>query len=845
MSLVQARGDVLPASTSEFIGRETELDRLGTLLDGGARLITLVGPGGIGKTRLAAEALRRGARTLRRPVYWARLAGLEADSTATAQDVMQSAVRADLDAPPTHSALVRTFSSGDRSTERAVLVLDNCEHLLGAVAAMIAELLEAAPGLTILATSREPIGWADEYILPVPPLSPRQSLELFRQRAQLIGRAIPDEREPMDVAARICLRVDHNPLFVRLAAARLRHQPPAMVLRELTGDADDKRLYWNHGARAGAEQRHRGVYDVVAWSFDLCSAPEQLLLERLSVFAAGYETDDESLRGGIDLDAAIAVCADDTLPASEIERLLERLTEQSLLSAHLTATTVSWYLVQSVRVFARDRLRRRDRGEADRLAARHRRYFRDKVVAGQAIWLGPQDQAWLAWARSAWNDMVLAIESGLSDPAEAVVALEIATVLLSMKVPYVKSGAGALTRLTERALEATRASGLGPSGLADLATALLGWISLWQGRTEHIPQLLADRAALPPGAGPRYTDTDFGLPAPVEWMWGLELMLVYGDPRAITVLTRARRKFADQGDRIGAERSEVFAAFCSALVGDRRQALEHTARFLERSMSTGSTLSLAWAEIARAVALAKHGSAAEALTLTHGVLTRYRGERDTWTASWAVGAHIVALAQILVARRADGSDPAACADVATEIAYLIGGFKARQRSMGISVDRVPLIAAELRGAAELARAVLGDRAYAAAERRTRLRPELDALWCPTPTPEQGQTARRPDRPAASRPVSRRPASRWNDLSEAERDVAVFAAAGWPNSAIAGRRRSSIRTVDAQVAAIRQKLMIASRAEIAAHIPDDLADRVRYESERRPSRGRRGRSPRAH
>ncbi|MEU1544978.1 hypothetical protein [Nocardia sp. NPDC005745] len=843
MSLVQARGDVLPASTSEFCGRETELDRLGALLDSGARLITLVGPGGIGKTRLAAEALCRGAHARRRPVYWARLAGLEADSTATAQDVMQSAVRTDLSSPPTRDALVRTFTSGDRSTERAVLVLDNCEHLLGVVAAMIAELLESAPGLTVLATSREPIGWADEYILPVPPLSPRQSLELFRQRAELIGRAIPDDREAVAVAARICRRVDHNPLFIRLAAARLRHQPPVMVLRELTGDADDKRLHWTHGARAGAEQRHRGVYDVIAWSFALCGSSEQLLLERLSVFAAGYETDDESLRGGIELDAAIAVCADDALPASAIEHLLERLTEQSLLSAHLTATTVSWYLVESVRVFARERLRRRDRGEFDRLAARHRRYFRDKVVAGQAIWLGPQDQAWLSWARSAWNDIVLGIESGLADPAEAVVALEIATVLLSMKVPYVKSGAGALTRLTERALEATRASGLGPSGPADLATALLGWISLWQGRTDHIPQLLADCAALPPGAGPRYTDIDFGLPAPVEWLWGLELMLVRGDPRAVTVLARARRKFAEQGDRIGAERSDVFAAFCSALVGDRREALENTARFLDRSVSSGSTLSRAWAEIARAVALAKHGSATEALTLTHGVLTRYRGEPDTWTASWAVGAHIVALAQVLVAQRAEGGDSAAAADTAREIAYLVGGFKTRQRSMGISVDRVPLIAAEMRRAAEVSRAVLGDRAYASAERRTRLRPELDALWSPAPDP--APPARRPDRQGASRPASRRPATRWSDLSEAERDVAVFAAAGWPNSAIAGRRRSSIRTVDAQVAAIRQKLMIASRADIAAHIPDELADRVRYESERRPSRSRKGRTGRAH
>ncbi|MGQ4619668.1 AAA family ATPase [Nocardia sp. R7R-8] len=836
MSVVQARGDVLHASASEFIGRETELERLGALLDGGARLITLVGPGGIGKTRLAAQALRRGVHARGRPVYWARLAGLEADSTATAQDVMQSAVRADLGSPPTRTALVRTFTSGERATERAVLVLDSCEHLLGAVAAMIAELLEAVPGLTILATSREPIGWADEYIVSVPPLSPRQSLELFRRRAELVGRAIPDECEALAVAARICRRVDHNPLFIRLAAARLRHQPPMMVLHELTGDANDKRLQWTHGA-LGAERRHRGVYDVIEWSFALCDASEQLLLERLSVFAAGYETDDESLRGGIELDAAIAVCADDALPADAIEHLLERLSEQSLVSVHLTATTVSWYLVGSVRVFARERLCRRGRAELDRLAARHRRYFRDKVVAGQAMWLGPQDQAWLAWARSAWNDIVLGIESGLADPAEAVVALEIATVLLSMKVPYVKSGAGALTRLTERALAAARGSGLGPSGLADLATALLGWISLWQGRTDHIPQLLADRAAPPSGADPRYIDTDSGLPAPVEWLWGLELMLVRGDRRAISVLTRARRKFAGQGDRIGAERSDVFVVFCAALVGDRREALEHTARFLARSVSSGSTLSRAWAEIARAVALAKHGSAAEAVTLTRGVLTRYRGEQDTWTASWAVGAHIVALAQVLVAERAEGRERAAGTDTATEIAYLVGSFKTRQRSMGISVDRVPLIAAEIRGAAQIARAVLGDRAYAAAERSTRLRPELDALRCPTADPGPG--SRRPERSAGSRPVSRRPASRWNELSEAERDVAVFAAAGWANSAIAGRRRSSIRTVDAQVAAIRQKLMIASRADIADHIPDELADRVRYESERRPSRRRRG------
>ncbi|MFD0364559.1 LuxR C-terminal-related transcriptional regulator [Nocardia sp. GCM10030253] len=376
MSLVQA-------PTSEFVGRQMELDRLGSLLSGGARLITLVGPGGIGKTRLAAEFVRRVHRARNRLVYWASLAELEGDCRATAQDVVQSAVC--------------TFGTGgDYSADRAVLVLDNCEHLLGAVGPLIADLLAAAPGLTILATSREPIGWVDEYILTVPPLAPEQSLELLRQRAELVGRVIPDDAQHLAVAARICRRVDHNPLFIRLAAARLRHQPPAMVLRELTGGADDKRLRWTHGARSGTEARHRCVYDVLAWSFALCGVREQLLLERLSVFAAGHETDDgESPSRGIELDAVIAVCADHILPAGEIEHLLERLTERSLLSVHLTATTMNWYLVESVQVFARDRLHHRDRAEAELLSARHRRYFRDKFAAGQPMWHGPADRAWI------------------------------------------------------------------------------------------------------------------------------------------------------------------------------------------------------------------------------------------------------------------------------------------------------------------------------------------------------------------------------------------------------------------------------------------------------------------
>ncbi|MFQ6395135.1 hypothetical protein ACLMAJ_16925 [Nocardia sp. KC 131] len=395
MSLVQA-------PTSEFVGRQAELDRLDGLLSAGARLITLVGPGGIGKTRLAAEAVRRAHRARNRLVYWASLADMEGDCRATAQDVVQSAVC--------------TFGAGtDYSSDRAVLVLDNCEHLLGAVGPLIADLLAAAPGLTILATSREPIGWVDEHILTVPPLSREQSLELFRQRAELVGRAIATDAQQLAVAARICRRVDHNPLFIRLAAARLRHQPPAMLLRELSGGADDKRLRWTHGARLGTELRHRGVYDVLAWSFALCGVREQLLLERLSVFAAGHETDDgESPRRGIELDAVIAVCADELLPAAQIEHLLERLTERSLLSVHLTATTMSWYLVESVQVFARDRLQHRDRAAAELLAVRHRRYFRDRAAAAQTTWHLPTEQVWI---ESVGQELRAVVEASRPVPA--------------------------------------------------------------------------------------------------------------------------------------------------------------------------------------------------------------------------------------------------------------------------------------------------------------------------------------------------------------------------------------------------------------------------------------------
>lgn len=838
MSPHPLRGDGSPAVTSNFVGRHAELQRIGTLLASSAPLISLVGPGGIGKTRLVAEAMSQ-HRGTGQAVHWVRLTRLprDADTAVVAEEVVQAISRTDLAARSAWDVLVSTLSeTGAAAGNRTLLVLDNCEHVLMGVSQLAASLLDALPNLTILATSREPLGWIDEHIITVPPLSPEQALRLFRQRAALTGRAVADNPEQLANAQQICRHVDHNPLFIRLAAARLLHQPPALVLRELTGGPDDKRMSWSHGPRAGSDERHRGVRDVIAWSYGLCDPTEQLLLDRMSVFAAGYETHgSDPLRNGTGLDAIASACADAELPPELVEPTLERLVERSLVSAHITFDTVHYYLLESVRIFARDELSHRG-DDARRTAQQHRRYYRDRVISGQSAPSGISEQAQLDWVRAAWDNIITAIETSLSDPTEALTGLEIATNLMALRMQFTKGANQAITRLTERALDASRTIDPPPTRLRVTATALIGWIALWQGRSAYTAQLLDECVAVcvsDPRQRANWRDsakTDIGLPAAVEWTWGLDLMLSNLDSRAITVLDRARYKYAELGDLIGATRSELFVAFSSAFVGDRQQALENTEYHLGHAVTSGSDWSIAWAEIARSIALTKHGQVEEALRLAHTALADHLSTGDTWTESWAAGARIVALVQHLADRLASGQRNAETTAAATEIARLVGGFKIYHRSMGVAIERVPMIAAEIRRAVDVATAVTGPDAYAAAERQgAQLRPEFDELrQCALGTlPADRLPTDIPTIPART--------SRWETLTRAEKEVAALAAAGWPNSAIATRRNSSIRTVDTQVTNIRQKLMITTRHDIAWHLPDDVAARVRQDSTNPPNR----------
>ncbi|MGW6331506.1 helix-turn-helix transcriptional regulator [Nocardia rhamnosiphila] len=837
-----------PAAASDFVGRERELEKIGMALLGSTRLVTLIGAGGIGKTRLATEAVQRFQRARRVPVHWVRLAVLPRGAAATAveEQVASSVIEADFSGRSAWDAVLDTLRRRDAAGRNAqtILVMDNCEHVLEGAGAVIAGLLDAAPGLTVLATSREAIGWVDEQLVPVPALSHEQALDLFRARADLVGHTLADEES--DLAAAICRRVHNHPLYIRLAAARLSRQPLPMILRDLSGEAGDRRLQWQNGPRVGADVRHRGIRDVIAWSYDLCRDKEQLLFDRLSVFAAGYDpgTDSADAAGqdvGAELEAIEAVCADDDtgradgLARAEIEGLLLRLVDQSLVSIHLTETTVRFSMAETIRLFAQQRLR--DHGaEADRLARRHRRYYRDKVAAARAGWFGPDEQALLDWARVAWDNLQSAMESSIATPGEAAVGLEIAAGLIALRIPFFTGSLREPRRWAERALAATRDLDPEPVPLQVGAMALIAWISLCQGLPREAARMLDECVArCAPDAADRLRwraepEVDLGLPAAVEFARGAELMLIRRDPRAVAVLARSRARFTAEGDEGGAAMSELFEALAAAFFGTAEEALETCRTHLRTAERSGAQWAICWARLAWAIASSKHGDPGEALALGRATLSDQLAMRDRWGAVWAV--HIQAWT---LARLVDGAgdEPSAAATArARDIARLLGGGATLREGLGVDIAHLGPFATETELAADTARTILNDDAFAEAEREgALLRPEFG---------EVAQLALgnlSMDRLPVEHPVRRSRPSPWQQLSAAEQEVAVLAAAGWTNTAIAVRRGSSSKTVDAQMASVLHKLMIGSRSEIRSLVPADRQDQVNDEAARRPQRGR--------
>jgi predicted ATPase/DNA-binding SARP family transcriptional activator len=306
----------LPRPVSSFVGRERELAELLARIEGGARLFTLTGPGGSGKTRLALEAAASLVASYKAGVFWVGLAALR-DAALVTETISQTLSAED--------------GLAEHIGEREMLVLvDNLEHVIEA-APELSDLLSACRNLTLLVTSRELLRVAGEVEYPVPPLAEPDAVDLFCERSQL---------EPTDQIAELCARLDNLPLGIELAAARTKALSPSQILERLS-----QRLDLLRGGR-DADPRQQTLRATIDWSYDLLTAEEQQLFGRLSIFA-----------GGCTLEAAEVVCDADL-------GSLQSLIEKSLL--HFSNERYS--MLETIREYAAERLE--EPGEEDALCER-------------------------------------------------------------------------------------------------------------------------------------------------------------------------------------------------------------------------------------------------------------------------------------------------------------------------------------------------------------------------------------------------------------------------------------------------------------------------------------------
>jgi predicted ATPase/DNA-binding SARP family transcriptional activator len=405
----------LPNRLTSFVGRERELSDVHELL-GHNRLVTVTGPGGAGKTSVAIEAAARLTDHFGDGVWLVRLAGV------TDPGYVDRAVADTLGVPDgtgtLDERLVRYLQ--DRGV---LLVLDNCEHVVDASAALAERLLIACSRLRLLATSREPLAVPGEVQLAIPPLdtppagasaeetAAYDAVRLFLDRARA---ALPPFRLDATTApqiADVCRRLDGIPLAIELAAARVKTLPVADIADRL----DDRFRLLTAGPRT-AEARQQTLRATVEWSHHLLTVPEQVVFRRLSVF-----------RGGWSADAAERVCAGGEVHPADVVGVLAALVDRSLVVAdHREA--VRFRMLETLRHFAADRLAAA--GEEEQATRAHATYYTEIAERGEPLLRGPEQGGWLRWLGRERDNLRAAVAWGrLHAPAEPDLGLRLAAAL--------------------------------------------------------------------------------------------------------------------------------------------------------------------------------------------------------------------------------------------------------------------------------------------------------------------------------------------------------------------------------------------------------------------------------
>ncbi|POX36942.1 regulator [Streptomyces sp. Ru73] len=384
----------LPAELNRFVGRAEELAAL-TAMVAEARLITLTGMGGVGKTRLATR-LGRALRDRFCDGVW-----LVELSDVREPHLLDHAVAEALELTDHSGRLVRDALCDDLADSELLLILDGYEHLVAECAPLVARLLGRAPGLRVLAAGRRPLGLCGERTYPLAPLPDADACDLFADRAGCVVAGFAVDGSNAAAVAELCHRLDGIPLALELAAGRLRALSVEQVVHRL-----DDRFRLLTGTDRVVLPRHQTLRTAVGWSHELCTPRERLLWARLSVFA-----------GQFDLEAAEYVCSGPDLPAEELLDVLSELVAQSVLVREETRAGVRYRMLDTVRAYGAEWLAALD--ETERLRRRHRDWYVGLATWCELDWFGPRQDEVAARIDVELPNVRLALESSLEVPEEA------------------------------------------------------------------------------------------------------------------------------------------------------------------------------------------------------------------------------------------------------------------------------------------------------------------------------------------------------------------------------------------------------------------------------------------
>jgi predicted ATPase/DNA-binding CsgD family transcriptional regulator len=384
LTTAQPRQGNLPAEVTSFVGRRPELAEVKRLL-ASARLVTLIGVGGAGKTRLAVRVAADLRRHFPDGAWFVDLAALD-DPALLAHTVSATLGLRDQDARWPTSALAEHLQD-----KRMLLVLDNCDHLRDACAELASAVLRQAPALRVLTTSRQTLGVIGEHVFPVPPLTlphkasdlppeafgAYEAMSLFVDRARAVRPSFSLTDETVAAAVAVCQRLDGIPLAIELAAARL----SALSVQDLLERLED-RYQLLVGGGTSVLPRHQTLRDLVGWSWNLCTNHEQRVWSSASVF-----------RSGFDLSAAEVICADDHVAGGKVLDVLTALVEKSILTTYETGGHVRYRMLETLQQFGQAQLE--SAGQEEALLERHRAYYARLAREASPNWFGGRQKVWL------------------------------------------------------------------------------------------------------------------------------------------------------------------------------------------------------------------------------------------------------------------------------------------------------------------------------------------------------------------------------------------------------------------------------------------------------------------